>query len=67
MSATDVNSEIAKYFLLTSEEFITAQCDELHEVKENVFRSFDVAPTDGILTVTELTHAMTKQARTRTF
>ena len=61
MSATDVNSEIAKYLMLTSEEFLTAQCDELFEVKENVFRTFDVAPTDGILTLPELTRAMTKQ------
>ena len=47
--------------MLTSEEFLTAQCDELFEVKENVFRTFDVAPTDGILTLPELTRAMTKQ------
>ena len=60
-SATEVNSEIAKYLLLTSEEFITAKCDEVNEVKESIFRSFDINPNDGVLTLDELNFAMAKQ------
>ena len=44
------NSELAKLLLLTADDFISAPCSKLDDVKESVFRRFDISPNDGMLT-----------------
>jgi len=46
--------DIADLFLLSSPEFLSADCDKLEMVKEEVFRKYDVNPLDGILSLEEV-------------
>jgi hypothetical protein len=48
------NSELVKLFLLGSDEFVQAPCAAIADTKENIFRRFDVSPTDGELSFDEL-------------
>ena len=49
---------ITQFFLLSSPEFVNFQrCEYLDEVKEMLFRKFDVAPIDGVLASNELLSA----------
>ena len=51
------NSELVKLFLLGSDEFVQAPCAAIADTKENIFRRFDVSPTDGELSFDELAKA----------
>ena len=51
------NSELVKLFLLGSDEFVQAPCAAIADTKENIFRRFDVSPTDGELSFDELVKA----------
>ena len=55
------NSELAKHLLLASDDFSRAPCDQLNDVKETIFRRFDLDPTDGVLTISELINAINVQ------
>ena len=46
--------DIADLFLLSSPEFLSADCDKLEMVKEEIFRKYDVNPLDGILSLEEV-------------
>jgi hypothetical protein len=46
--------DIADLFLLSSPDFLSADCDKLEVVKEQVFRKYDVNPLDGILSLEEV-------------
>ena len=52
----------AAYLLSTADDFVTSPCDELFQAKERIFRRYDVAPNDGVLTFNELTAAAQDQA-----
>lgn len=52
----------AAYLVLSADDFITSPCDELFQAKERIFRRYDVAPNDGVLTFNELTAAAQDQA-----
>ena len=56
--------ELAKYLLLTADEFNTVLCDkqDIYAAKELVFRKHDNNPRDGILSFEELYAAIEKQS-----
>ncbi|CAL6314626.1 unnamed protein product [Bathycoccus prasinos] len=45
---------IGDLFLQSSPEFLNADCDRIHLVKESLFRKFDVNPLDGVLSLDEV-------------
>ena len=45
---------IGDLFLQSSPEFLNADCDKIHLVKESLFRKFDVNPLDGVLSLDEV-------------
>ena len=56
--------ELAKYLLLSSDEFNRAMCNEseVYNAKERVFRSFDTHPVDGVLSLYEMEQMALKQS-----
>jgi len=57
--------ELAKYLLLTSDDFNNVDCTdeaEVYKVKEAVFRRHDINPVDGALSYNELIAAALKQS-----
>ena len=58
-------SNVARYLLLTSDEFNGANCNDavkIHQAKEKVFRKYDNAPEDGTLSYEELKEALMRQS-----
>ena len=58
-------SNVARYLLLTSDEFNGANCNDavaIHQAKEKVFRKYDNAPEDGTLSFEELKEALMRQS-----
>lgn len=68
LSAGDDTSpfaHIVNHFFLSSDEFNSANCDEntLYDLKESIFRRYDIYPRDGSLSLEELTRAFSKQGQ----
>ena len=51
---------IAHKLLLSSPQFLGADCDSIEVVKEQVFRKYDIDPLDGKLSYGELAEAFQK-------
>ena len=58
---SDIHENVARYLLLTADEFNVADCRseaQVYEAKEAVFRRYDNDPPDGVLSYDEITAAL---------
>ncbi len=64
---TTSDATLARLFLMSSPNFLSASCDALDVTKEDAFRKFDIDPLDGKLSAAELTEAFLKHDTDTTF
>ena len=50
---TASDATLARLFLMSSPNFLSASCDALDVTKEDAFRKFDVDPLDGKLSAAD--------------